>query len=100
MESKLYVGNLSLGVTEEDLWRLFGQAGEIKQVTLVLDRYTRQPKDFGFVEMVNQGDAQKAIRMFDNHDLDGQRLNVSFARPREERSTFRVGSRRRAGRGR
>ena len=100
MESKLYVGNLAYGVTEDDLRQLFGQAGDIKQVTLILDRYTGQPKGFGFVEMVNQEDAQKAIRMFDNQDLDGRRLNVSFARPREERVSSRGGENRRAGRGR
>lgn len=55
---------------------------------------------FGFVEMANLPDAQKAIRMFDNRDLDGRRLNVSFARPSEERKMVRGGGNRRAGTGR
>jgi len=54
METKLYVGNLSYSVTEEQLRQLFSQAGEIKEVALIMDRDTRQPKGFGFVEMSTQ----------------------------------------------
>ena len=86
MESKLYVGNLSYNVTEDDLRQLFAQAGEIKEVSLIMDRDTRRPKGFGFVEMTTQADAQKAIEMFNNYDLDGRPLTVNLARPREERS--------------
>ncbi|MBI5652757.1 MAG: RNA-binding protein [Chloroflexi bacterium] len=86
MESKLYVGNLSYNVSEDDLRTLFAQAGEVKEVALILDRETRRSKGFGFVEMTNDADAQKAIQMFNNHELDGRALTVSVARPREERS--------------
>ncbi len=85
METKLYVGNLSYNVTEVDLRDLFSQAGEIKEVTLIMDRFTQRSKGFGFVEMVNQADAEKAIEMFNNHELDGRPLTVNIARPREER---------------
>ena len=85
MESKLYVGNLSYNVSEDDLRELFAQAGGIKEVTLIMDRDTRRPKGFGFVEMVTQADAEKAIQMFNDHELDGRRLTVNMARPREER---------------
>jgi RNA recognition motif-containing protein len=85
VESKLYVGNLSYNVTEEQLRTLFSQAGAIKQVTLILDRDTRQPKGFGFVEMETQADAEKAIQMFNEYDLGGRKLTVNMARPREER---------------
>ncbi len=84
MESKLYVGNLSYNVSEEDLRELFAQAGEVKDVMLVLDRDTHRPRGFGFVEMMNQADAEKAIQMFNDHELDGRRLTVNMARPREE----------------
>ncbi|MGE5140598.1 MAG: RNA recognition motif domain-containing protein [Rudaea sp.] len=87
MESKLYVGNLSYNVSEDELRELFSQAGEIKEVTMILDRDTRRPKGFGFVEFTNQADAEKAIQMFNDYDLDGRRLTVNIARPREERST-------------
>ncbi len=85
MDSKLYVGNLSYNVSEEELRELFSQAGEIKEVTLILDRDTRRPKGFGFVEFTNQVDAEKAIQMFNDQELDGRRMTVNVARPREER---------------
>lgn len=85
MESKLYVGNLPYSVTEEDLRELFSQAGEIKEITMILDRDTRRPKGFGFVEFVSQADAEKAIQMFNDYELDGRRMTVNIARPREER---------------
>jgi cold-inducible RNA-binding protein len=85
MESKLYVGNLSYNVSEDDLRELFAQAGEVKEVTLIKDRDTHRPKGFGFVEMMNQADAEKAIQMFNDHELDGRRMTVNIARPREER---------------
>ncbi len=85
MESKLYIGNLSYGVSENDLRQLFGQAGEIKEVALIMDRDTRRPRGFGFVEMTTAPDAQKAIEMFNDYELDGRRIKVSIARPREDR---------------
>ncbi len=87
MESKLYVGNLSYNVAEDELRELFSQAGEIKEVTMILDRDTRRPKGFGFVEFMNQADAEKAIQMFNDYEMDGRRLTVNMARPREERGS-------------
>ena len=84
MESKLYVGNLSYNTGEEDLRQLFAQAGEIKEVALIMDRDTRQSKGFGFVEMATQAEAEKAIQMFNEHEVDGRRLTVNMARPRTE----------------
>jgi cold-inducible RNA-binding protein len=86
MESKLYVGNLSYNISEEQLRQLFSGAGEIKEVSLILDRETRRPKGFGFVEMMTQAGAEKAIQMFNEYELDGRKLMVNMARPREERS--------------
>jgi RNA recognition motif-containing protein len=83
----LFVGNLSYNVTEDELRELFSQAGEVKDVAIILDRDTRRPKGFGFVEMMNQADAEKAIQMFNEHELDGRRMTVNIARPREERSS-------------
>jgi RNA recognition motif-containing protein len=85
MESKLYVGNLSYNVTEGDLQTLFAQAGQVKEVALIMDRQTRQSKGFGFVEMMTDAEAQKAIEMFNNYELGGRNITVSIARPREER---------------
>jgi cold-inducible RNA-binding protein len=84
VESKLYVGNLSYNTTEDDLRTLFSQAGEIKEISLIMDRETRRPKGFGFVEMVNQVDAEKAIQMFNEYEMDGRKITVNIARPRVE----------------
>ncbi len=83
MQSKLYVGNLSNNVSEEELKELFGQAGEVKEIVLVIDRETQRRKGFGFVEMLTQTDAEKAIRMFNGQELCGQSLTVDLAKPRE-----------------
>jgi hypothetical protein len=91
MESKLYVGNLPSNVTEEQLRVLFSQAGTIKEIALIKDRDTQRPKGFGFVEMTTQVEAQKAIEMFNEHELDGRRLTVNFARPKEDRRGPRGG---------
>ena len=91
MESKLYVGNLSFNVTEEQLRELFSQAGAIKEITLIMDRETQRPKGFGFVEMTTQVEAQKAIELFNEHELDGRKLTVNMARPKEDRGSSRGG---------
>ncbi len=84
-DKKLYVGNLAYGVTEQDLRDLFSQAGELQDVMLIVDRDTRRSKGFGFVEYVNEADAQKAVQMFHDQEVEGRRLTVNVARPREER---------------
>ena len=86
MESKLYVGNLGYNVSETDLRQLFSQAGEIKEIALIVDRDTRQSKGFGFVEMTTQAEAEKAIKMFNDHEMDGRRMAVNIAKPKTERS--------------
>ncbi|MCL4394524.1 MAG: RNA-binding protein [Chloroflexi bacterium] len=91
MESKLYVGNLSSIISEGDLERLFAQAGEVKDVAMIMDRTTRQSKGFGFVEMANDADALKAIEMFNNYELDGRPIVVNIAKPREDRGPARGG---------
>jgi len=91
VESKLYVGNLSYTVTEEQLRELFSQAGTIKEIALIMDRDTQRPKGFGFVEMTTQVEAQKAIEMFNEHEMDGRRIMVNMARPKEDRGGSRGG---------
>ena len=85
METKLYVGNLSYEVTEAQLRELFSQAGQIKEIAMIVDRDTRRPKGFGFVEMATQAEAEKAMRMFNEYELSGRRLMVNLARPKTER---------------
>ena len=85
MGTKLFVGNLSFDVTENDLQDLFAQAGPVNSVNVMQDRATGKPRGFGFVEMANEEDTKKAISMFHGKDFKGRALTVNEARPREER---------------
>jgi RNA recognition motif-containing protein len=85
MTKKLYVGNLSYNVTEEQVRELFSQAGEVDSVALITDRETGRAKGFGFVEMNTEEGSQEAIRRFNGYTLDNRNLTVNEARPREER---------------
>ncbi len=89
MEAKLYVGNLSYSTTEQGLRELFMRAGGVVSVSLIKEPGTNQSKGFAFVEMTSQGEAQKAIGMFNGYSLNERALNVNMARPREERGGFR-----------
>src|SRR5207253_5946645 len=85
MGKKLYVGNLSYGVTEDQLRDLFAEVGEVGEVALITDRDTGRSKGFGFVEMATDEGAQEAINRFNGYSLDNRELTVNEARPREER---------------
>jgi RNA recognition motif-containing protein len=76
---KVYVGNLSYHVTQQDLEELFAQAGTCESVAVIIDRATGQSRGFGFVEMSSSGEAQKAIQQFNGHDLKGRALKVNEA---------------------
>jgi RNA recognition motif-containing protein len=81
----IYVGNLSFGVTEEDLRQLFAEYGPVVNVNLINDRETGRSKGFGFVEMKNPEDAEKAINDLDGNSLKGRDIKVNQARPKEDR---------------
>ena len=84
MSTKLYVGNLSFGITSDDLQEHFAQAGTVESAKVVEDRDTGRSRGFGFVEMSSSDEAQAAIEQFNGQDLDGRSLVVNEARPREE----------------
>lgn len=86
MEVKLYVGNLSRSTTEDDLRILFAQAGNVTAIGLIKDRDSGQSKGFAFVTMSTQSEAQKAIGMFNTFSMHDHALNVSVAKPREDRN--------------
>ncbi len=86
MATKLYVGNLSFKASDDDLKELFSQAGEVLSAKVITDNYTGQSRGFGFVEMAQSEDAQKAISMFNGKDFLERSLTVNEARPREQRS--------------
>ncbi len=85
MENKLFVGNLSWGLSNDDLKEAFAQAGTVVSATIMTDRATGRSRGFGFVEMETAEEAQAAIEMWHEKELDGRPLNVNVARPREER---------------
>ena len=73
--SKLYVGNLSYSVTNAELQELFSKYGEVKQVNVI------EGKGFGFVEMANQDEAEKAKEALNGMDYKGRAMKVDVARP-------------------
>lgn len=83
-EPKLYVGNLNYSVTEDKLKELFSEHGEIKSVNVIIDRDTGRSKGFGFVEMSNTSEAQKAIDALNGTDLEGRSLRVNESRPKPQ----------------
>ena len=84
MTKKLYVGNLSYSTTEDEVRKLFAEIGPVASVSLITDRMTGQLKGFGFVEMENDQDADKAIERLNNTQLGQRNLTVNEARPRRE----------------
>jgi len=86
MSNKLFVGNLSFNVTENDLNDAFAEHGTVTETNLMMDRTTGRPRGFGFVTMSTDEEAQKAIAALNGKELDGRTITVNVARPREERS--------------
>jgi RNA recognition motif-containing protein len=82
---RLYVGNLAYSVTSQSLEQLFSEFGQVKDATVVQDRDTGRSKGFGFVEMSDSSQAQAAIAALNEKEIEGRRLTVNEARPREER---------------
>ena len=85
MGKKLYVGNLSYGVTNADLEALFAPFGQVRSAQVIEDRDTGRSKGFGFVEMDNDNAAQEAINGLHDKEHEGRPLTVNEAKPREDR---------------
>ncbi len=85
MNKRLYIGNLSSDVTEQDLTHNFSSVGKVATVAIIKDRFSNQSKGFGFVEMESEEEAQKAIAQFNGGELRGKKITVSEARERKER---------------
>ncbi len=82
----IFVGNLSFGATEDAVRSMFESYGAVERVNLVTDRDTGQARGFGFVEMTNGSEADKAIAELNGRELDGRALNVNEARPKTDRA--------------
>lgn len=86
MSKKLYCGSLSYGVDSAQLEEIFSEFGAVTSAQVIMDRDTGRSKGFGFVEFSNAQDADTAIEQMDGASVDGRRLQVNEAKPREERS--------------
>ena len=83
MATKLYVGNLSYQMTDQELNDLFAEAGNVSSAQVVTDRYTGQSRGFGFVEMASEDEAQQAIAAINGRNVGNRALVVNESRPRE-----------------
>ena len=85
MGRKLYVGNLTYGVTNSDLEKMFEPFGRVESAQVIMDRDTGRSKGFGFVEMGSDQEAQAAIAALSGKEVEGRQLTVNEAKPREDR---------------
>src|SRR3954451_12321527 len=85
MAKNIYVGNLVWSATADDLLALFQEHGKVTRAQVITDRETGRSRGFGFVEMDNDGEAQKAIDSLNGADYNGRPLTVNEAKPREDR---------------
>ena len=86
MENKLYVGNISFQLDEQQLEEAFAAYGSVKSVKIITDRDTGRSKGFGFVEMESGDQAQECVSNLDGKDLSGRNIRVNIARERTDRT--------------
>jgi len=99
MGKKLYVGNLTYGVTDSALEQMFAAHGTVESAQVIMDRDTGRSKGFGFVEMKTDQEAQAAIAALNGKEVEGRALTVNEARPRPEGGRGGGGGGRDRGRG-
>jgi len=86
MAKNIYVGNLVWDATQDDLYTLFQEYGSVTRAQVIMDKETGRSRGFGFVEMGDDAEADKAIEALNNFSFNGRPLTVNEAKPREERS--------------
>jgi len=101
MSKRLFVGRLPYAVTSSQLEEIFSKIGKVISCDVIIDRETGQSKGFGFIEMENDKEADEAIEKLNDTELEGRKIAVNVAKPREERPRFdnRSGGPRRDNRG-
>lgn len=82
---RIYIGNLNFKTTEENLTEKFAQFGEVSSATIIKDKTSGLSKGFGFVEMPNDDEAEKAISGLKGKDIDGRKVRVSIAEDKPKR---------------
>ncbi|HUC87353.1 MAG TPA: RNA-binding protein [Candidatus Saccharimonadales bacterium] len=85
MATKLFVGSLAYSVTDETLRTAFEEAGTVESAKVITDRETGRSRGFGFVEMTSDEEAQNAVKLLNEKELDGRRIIVNEARPQQPR---------------
>lgn len=80
----IYVGNLPYSTTDADLQALFQEFGSVQSAKVIIDRETHRSKGFGFVEMANSDEANKAIEALNGNEMGGRQIRVNEARPRTD----------------
>ncbi|MCC6421307.1 MAG: RNA-binding protein [Gemmataceae bacterium] len=86
MAKNIYVGNLAWSATADDLLALFQDHGSVRRAQVITDRETGRSRGFGFVEMENDDEAQRAIDSLNGADFNGRPLTVNEAKPRDDRA--------------
>ena len=99
MSKRLFVGGLPYSLTSAQLGEMFAQFGKVVSADVITDKYSGRSKGFGFVEMENDEEADKAIEKLNETELEGRKIAVNVARPREERAPGGFGDRRGGGGG-
>ena len=99
MGKKLYVGSLPYSTNEDELRDMFGACGSVDSVAIIQDKFSGKSKGFGFVEMSNDDEAEKAINELNGREMGGRTIVVNEARPPEKRSGGFGGGGGRGGRG-
>ena len=84
MAKKLYVGGISYSTNDSALKDAFAKAGEVTSATIIMDKMTGRSKGFGFVTFANEADAEKAVTEMAEKEVDGRKIVVNVAKPREE----------------
>ena len=84
MNKNLYIGNLAMEVTVEDLLANFSNVGKVVSANIIKDKYTGMSKGFGFVEIGSEKEASDAIQRFNQGELYGKAIIVSEARPKKD----------------
>jgi len=85
MSKKIYVGNLSFNTNDDELNKIFTPFGQVSSSRVIMDKYTGQSRGFGFVEMDNLEEANKAIAELNGKSVEGRNLKISEATPREDK---------------
>lgn len=85
MAQNLFIGSLAYATTDDSLKAFFEEIGEVTNAHVVTDRETNRSRGFGFVEFADEANNQKAVDQLNGKELDGRAINVSLARPKEDR---------------